>query len=449
MLRRKEVREKMEKVILWKPELETMPRERLLEYQLDLFRKLMAYVYERAPFYRRKFDDAGVRPEHIKTLEDVRKVPFTVKDELRQSQERHPPFGDFLCITAEEGVRVFQTTGTTGIPVRSLLSKKDWFVNYYDQFMYYMYGYGIKKADSMFVPYNYGLYLAWWGIQAAFEQAGVLIIPGGGQTSEDRIKNIIEWKPTVIGGTPTYILYLGEVAKKMGVDLSKTSIRIVITAGEPGAQVPSTKKQIETLWGAKNYDDVGSTEISNFGFECVAQKGTHVIESMFLAEVIDPVTEQPLPPGEVGELILTNLCCESMPLIRWKIKDSVKFNLDRCECGRTFLRLDGGILGRVDDMFTFGGVNIFPSAIENFVRETKEFSTEYQVFVPKMGSGKHLTIRVEPSSPALSREKMDGALKTFKETFKFRIGVSPDVEVAKIGELPRFEGKAKRIIREV
>ncbi len=438
----------MEKVIMFKPELETMSREALLEYQLGLFRKQMAYVYERAPMYKRKFDQAGVRPGDIKTINDVQRVPFTVKEELRQSQEKYPPFGDFHCIPPEEGVRVFQTTGTTGIPVRSLLSKKDWYVNYYEQFMYFMYGYGITKSDMMFVPFNYGLYLAWWGLQAAFEQAGVLIVPGGGQTSEDRIKNIMEWKPTVVCGTPTYILFLGDIAKKMGVDLSKTTVRIVITAGEPGAQVPSTKKQIETTWGARNYDDIGSTEISNFGFECVVQKGTHVVESMFLAEVIDPVTGKPLSPGQEGELVLTNLCCESMPLIRWRMGDIVKFDVKKCDCGRTSLRLEGGVIGRADDMFQFGGVNIFPSAIENFVRGTKEFSNEYQVIAPRMGSGMRLRIRVEPSTPALSKEEMDRAVKAFKETFKFRIGVIPDVEVAKIGELPRFEGKARRVIRE-
>ncbi len=438
----------MEKVIMYKPELETMPRDRLAEYQLNLFRRQMAYVYERSPMYKRKFDEAGVRPEEIKTLEDVRKVPFTTKEDLRQSQEKHPPFGDFLCIPPEEGVRVFQTTGTTGTPVRSLLNKDDWYVHYYEQFMYFMYGYGITKKDVMFVPFNYGLYLAWWGIQAAFEQAGVLIIPGGGQSSEDRIRNILEWKPTVICGTPTYILFLGDTGRKMGVDLSKTTIRIVITAGEPGAQVPSTKKQIETTWGAKNYDDIGSTEISNFGFECIAQQGAHVVESMFLAEVLDPVTDRPLPPGEVGELILTNLCCESMPLIRWRMGDMVKFDIKKCDCGRTFLRLDGGIIGRTDDMFQFGGVNIFPSAIENFVRETRAFSAEYQIVIPNMGSGKHLTIRVEPSSPTLSKREMDEALRAFKGNFKFRIGVTPELEVVKIGELPRFEGKARRVIRE-
>jgi len=439
----------MEKVIMYKPELETMSREALLEHQLYLFRKQMTYVYERAPMYKRKFDQAGVRPEDIKTIDDVQRVPFTVKEELRQSQEKHPPFGDFHCIPPEEGVRVFQTTGTTGTPVRSLLNKKDWLVNYYDQFMYFMYGYGITKADIIFIPFNYGLYLAWWGIHSSFEQGGVLVIPGGGQSSEDRIRNILEWKPTVICGTPTYILFLGDAAKKMGVDLSRTTVRIVITAGEPGAQVPSTKKQIEATWGAKNYDDIGSTEISNFGFECIAQKGTHVVESMFLAEVIDPVTGKNLGPGQEGELVLTNLCCESMPLIRWRMGDIVKFDVKKCDCGRTFLRLEGGVIGRADDMFQFGGVNIFPSAIENFIRGIKAFSNEYQIVVPKMGTGKRMKIRVEPASESISEEELKKAIREFVEIYKYRVGVTADVEITKIGELPRFEQKAKRVIREV
>jgi phenylacetate-CoA ligase len=165
-------------------------------------------------------------------------------------------------------------------------------------------------------------------------------------------------------------------------------------------------------------------------------------------EKVTGQANKPLPPGEVGELILTNLCCESMPLIRWRMGDMVKFDIKKCECGRTFLRLDGGIISRADDMFQFGGVNIFPSAIENFVREMKVFSSEYQIVIPKMGSGKRLTIRVEPSSPTLSKRKVDEALRTFKENFKFRIGVTPELEIAEIGELPRFEGKARRIIRE-
>ncbi|MHB8766600.1 MAG: phenylacetate--CoA ligase family protein, partial [Deferrisomatales bacterium] len=193
----------------WRKELETLPRPELAELQLRRFRERMEYVYARSPFYRRKFDQAGVKPADIRTLADIRRVPFTVKEELRESQARLPPWGDFPCIPPAEGVRVFQTTGTTGIPVKVLVNKTDWTVHFYEQFMHFMHGYGITTSDILFVPFNYGLYIAWWGFQAALEQAGVMIVPGGGQSTQDRVRNILEWQATVVCGTPTYLLTLG------------------------------------------------------------------------------------------------------------------------------------------------------------------------------------------------------------------------------------------------
>lgn len=438
----------MEDITYWNKETETLPREKLEALQLQRFKERMQYVYDRSPMYQRKYDEAGIKPSDIGSLDDIQQVPFTIKEELRETQAQNPPWGDFICVPPEEGVRVFQTTGTTGIPVKALLNKRDWTVHFYEQFMHFMYGYGIKTSDILFVPFGYSLYIAWWGFQAALEQEGVMIVPGGAQSSQDRVKNIFEWNATVVCGTPTYLLYLGDTALNMGQPLKESAVRIVVAAGEPGANVPSTKKALEDLWGAKCYDDIGSTEISNFGFECVAQKGTHVVESMFYAECLDPDTLKPVQPGEVGELVLTNLCTESMPLIRYRMKDLVRFNKETCECGRTFLRLDGGVLGRSDDMFQFGGVNIFPSGIENFIREVPEFSNEYQLVVPRAGSGKHLKIRVEPATPDISSERMESAVKKFIEFVKYRITITPDVEIVETGKLPRFELKAKRVIRE-
>ncbi|HOP48524.1 MAG TPA: AMP-binding protein [Desulfobacteraceae bacterium] len=435
-------------VTMWKMELETLPREKLEERQLDLFRKQFAYVIKNSPFYERKFKNAGAEPEDIKSIEDIRKLPFTTKAELQKSQEDLPPFGDFKCIDDNKAARVFQTSGTTGIPLKIPLSKNDWFNNYYEQFMYFTHAYDINETDIAFVPFAYGLFIAWWGLQAAMEQQGVTIVPGGGQGSEERIRNIIDWGATVVCGTPSYIIYLGELAKKLDVDLLSSKVRIVVTAGEPGAQVPATKNLIERLWGAKNYDDIGSTEISNFGFECVAQKGTHLLESMFLPESIDPETNEPVEPGENGELVLSNLCCESVPLLRYKTRDLVKFDYETCDCGRTFLRMDGGVLGRADDMFHFAGVNIFPSAIENLCRQLPEFSSEYQLVVPPQGSGKRLLIKIEPVSEDVSNEKVEGAVKKLSESIKLNIKITPNIKIVKVGELPRFMGKAKRIIRE-
>lgn len=430
---------------MWKPELETLPRQELEALQLDLFRKEMKYVIEKSPFYRRKF--AGINPEDIKKMDDVRKVPFTTKMELLKSQEEHPIFGDFPCIAPEMATRVFQTSGTTGTPLRIPLSKKDWFENYYQQFSYFLYGYGITPSDVAYFPFMYGLFIAWWGIQATMELHGVTIVPGGGQSSENRLKSLLDWGATVVCGTPTYIVYLGELAEKSGFDLPGSKVRIVITAGEPGAQVPATKSLIQKLWGANNYDDIGSTEISNFGFECTAQKGTHMIESMFIAESLDKETGKPVGKGDIGELVLSNLCCESVPLLRYKTGDTVKLDYEQCECGRTFLRMDGGVLGRADDMFHFGGVNIFPSAIENFIRQVPEFSNEYQLVVPPQGSGKKLLIKIEPANDAVGEDGVQKAVHMFKDAVAYNVKITPDVQVVSMGSLPRFEGKAKRIVR--
>ena len=435
-------------VKLWTPDLETLTREELEKRQLRLFRRRMKYVIEKSPFYKRKYGEAGVTPGDIKTMEDVRKVPFTTKMELLKSQEEHPLFGDFPCLPPEAACRVFQTSGTTGVPLKVPFSKKDWFKNCYEQFSYYVYAYGMESRDVAFFPFVYGLFIAWWGIQATMEQHGITIVPGGGQTSETRLKSIIDWGATVVCGTPTYIIYLGELAQKMGIDLPNSRVRIVVTAGEPGAQVPATKSLIERLWGAKNYDDIGSTEITNFGWECIAQQGTHMNEAMFLPESLDKETGKPVGPGEVGELVLSNLCCETAPLLRYKTGDLVRFNYDRCECGRTFLRMIGGVIGRADDMFHFGGVNIFPSAIENFVRQVADFSNEYQLVVPRQGSGKRLKIRVEPASADIPDGQLQRAVKALLDSITYNVKITPDVEVVAMGSLPRFEGKAKRIIKE-
>jgi phenylacetate-CoA ligase len=438
----------MNRVRYWDKEQETMVREKRENLQLERFKERMGYVYHKSPMYQKKYDDAGIKPSDIRTLSDISKVPFTVKEELRESQKRNPPWGDFMCVPPEEGVRVFQTTGTTGIPVKVMLNKTDWTRHFYEQFMHFMYAYGIKTSDILYVPFGYGLYIAWWGFQAALEQAGVMIVPGGAQSSKDRVKNIFDWGATVVCGTPTYLLHLGETAGKMGVSLADSEISVVVAAGEPGANVKATKKAIEDIWGARCYDDIGSSEISNFGFECIFQKGTHVNENMFYAECLDPDTLEPVKDGEVGELVLSNLCTETMPLIRYRIKDLVKFNRETCECGRTFLRLDGGILGRSDDMFQFAGVNVFPSAIENVIRKVDCFSNEYQIIVPGMGSGKRLKIRVEPATDRVSSQEMQKALDQFMEEFKYSITFTPEVEIAEIGTLPRFELKAKRVIRD-
>lgn len=435
-------------IAYWDERVECMPQPQLLEHQLRQLRGRLDHVHARSPFYRRKLDAAGVRPGEVRTLEDVRRIPFTEKEELRLSQAANPPWGDFACIGPREAVRVFQTTGTTGRPVRVMLSRSDWFETYFQQFSHFRCGYGLTEEDVLFVPFNYGLYVAWWGFQTAMEKAGLMVIPGGGLSSKDRLRAMLDWGATAVCGTPSYLLYLAETARNNGIDLPASPIRKVVAAGEPGASIPSTKRAIEAQWGAECFDDIGSTEISNFGFECLAHQGTHVIEGMFLAEVVDPETFAPLPDGQVGELILTNLCCESVPLIRYRTRDLVRFNRTRCACGRTSLRLEGGVLGRSDDMFHFAGVNVFPAQVQELLHQVAEFSQEYQLVVPPQGSGRHLRIRVEPARAGLASRALESARECLVEMVKYRITVTPEVEVCEIGSLPRVEGKAKRVVRE-
>jgi phenylacetate-CoA ligase len=438
----------MASVFYWNEHLERLPRAELEQHQLARLREQLAHLRERSPFYRRKLDAAGIVPHEVRSAEDVARIPFTEKEELRLSQAEHPPWGDFACITPREAVRVFQTSGTTGRPVRVMLSGKDWFENFYEQFMHYRCGYGLTPDDVLFVPFNYGLYVAWWGFQTAMEKAGLMVIPGGGLGSKERLRTMLDWGATAVCGTPSYLLYLAETARKNGIDLPRSPIRKVIAAGEPGASIPSTKKAIESQWGAECFDDIGSTEIGNFGYECVTHQGTHVIEGMYLAEVLDPETLAPLPDGQVGELVLTNLCCESVPLVRYRTHDLVRFDRRTCACGRTYLRLDGGVLGRSDDMFHFAGVNVFPAQIQKLLHEIDAFSQEYQLVVPPMGSGRHLKIRVEPALEGMSEAQLRAAREHLVETVKYRVTITPEVELCEIGTLPRAEGKAKRLIRE-
>ncbi len=437
-----------EEVFYWRRERECMAREQLEELQLRMLRDQLHHVHERSPFYRRKLDRAGLKPDDIRTMEEARRIPFTFKEELRRSQEENPPWGDFSCIRPDEAVRVFQTTGTTGKPVRIMYSHKDWHENFYEQFMHYRCAYGLTPKDVLFVPFSYGLYIAWWGFQTHMEKAGLLIVPGGGMSSQDRLRTMLDWGATVTCGTPSYLFYLAETARKLGVDLAGSTVRKMVAAGEPGAAVLATKKALESSWGARVFDNVGSTEVSNFGWECIKQQGTHVCETLFMAEVVDLKSEQPLGDGQVGELVMTNLACESMPLIRYRTGDLVRFNRQRCGCGRSYLRLDGGVLGRSDDMFQFAGVNIYPSQIQNLLHEVNEFSSEYQLIVPRMGSGKHLEIRVEPATPHTSPTELKRATEFLTEMVKYKVGITPDILVVESGSLPRVEGKAKRIVRE-
>ncbi len=291
--------------------------------------------------------------------------------------------------------------------------------------------------DRVFFPFSFGLFIGFW---AGFEGAralGALVIPGGGQDSPTRLAWMATLGATVLVSTPSYALHLLEVGSQRGLDLSKLPVRITIHAGEPGAGIPAVRRRIEEGWGAKAFDHVGMTEVGAYGFECVAQTGLHVNESEFIAEVIDPLTDA---PASEGELVLTNLGRWGSPVFRYRSGDRVRLATAPCACGRTFLRLDGGILGRVDDMLIVRGVNVFPSAIEGIVREFRAVD-EFLIEVYKRAELDEVRLLVEVhGTPAQVAQEV-------QERLRAQLGIRIEVIPVPARSLPRYELKAQRVVR--
>ncbi len=347
--------------------LECAPREQIQSRQGRLFLSLMEKLENKNLFYTEKLNRAGLSFGDIQSSEDLQKVPFTTKSELMETQEQSPPFGTNLTFPESAYTRFHQTSGTTGVPLRVLDTEESW---------------------------------KWWGHCWGF------VMAAAGLTAEDRL--FVPFS--------TYALRLAEVAREENFDLDQIPLRLAIHAGEPGANVPATKQRIEKTWGIKCFDHAGASEIGAHSFECTEQPGgIHVNESEFIVEVVDPKTLDPVPEGEEGELILTNLSRIGFPIIRYRTGDLVRLNQAPCACGRTFARFEGGVLGRADDMVVIRGVNVFPSAVENLVRR--------------------------PGTD------LNAAQEQVHHEISSGLGLRPEVKVVEPGTLPRFEMKAKRFLR--
>ncbi len=433
----------------WNPKTETMPRAELQKLQLRKLQAMVEWAYHRSPFWRRKLDSAGVKPADICSLDDVRRLPLLTKQEWIQSQQEKPLYGDSLAVGPEVAMRYHQTSGTSGrTPLRVLDGRKDWewVAEMWD---YGLHGFGVRPGDVAYLPFSYGIFIGFWGAHYALEKMGVLVIPGGGQTTEARLNTIMELSATVIVATPTYALRLAQVAAENGIDLARDSkVELLIHAGEPGANIPSTKQAIQEAWGARAGDFPGMTECGTiFAFECNEQCGAiHIIEDHFMEEVIDPKTGEPVGYGERGERVMTSFGRGFIPVIRYRTGDLVeKIEAALCPCGRTFDLYKGGIIGRIDDMKIIRGVNVYPSAVENIVRGYHEVN-EFQILISKAGHLDEITVRVEPGPEvpetaftALGVQVGD-ALAAAHEGLRFRI------EVADPGTLPTFELKARRLV---
>ena len=421
---------------------ETAPRERLRTLQLQKLQTLLREISGRNRFHKKKWSDAGIVAADIQSFSDFEKLPFTYKSELVQAQEEAPPFGTNATFSAEAYTRVHQTSGTTGTPMLVVDTPEswDWWGHCWGHVLK---GAGVTSADRVFLPFSFGPFIGFWATVEGAKRVGAMMIPGGGWDSIQRLRMMRELGATVVCCTPTYALRLAEVAREAHFEMSSLSVRALIHAGEPGANVAQTKARIEKAWGAKCFDHAGASEVGAHSFECEIQPGgIHLIESEFIAEVIDPRTGQGAATGETGELVITNLGRLGFPVIRYRTGDLVRMNLSPCACGRTFARFDGGLLGRSDDMVTIRGVNVYPTAIENVIRQFGSVD-EFQVTVTTVQEMHHLEVQIE----VVSGNDAERVRTHVEQAIYHALSLRPTVRVAKPGTLTHFEMKARRFRR--
>ena len=422
--------------------LNSSSRSTLEQQQLDKLRRLLQTIQPANDFYQRKFSASGVSA--IDSLETFRQLPFTTKGELVADQTLHPPFGTDLTFPPARYIRIHQTSGTTGKPLYWLDTEEswDWWAECWKTILQAA---GVRSDDRIFFAFSFGPFIGFWAGWEGARKIGALAISGGSQSTGQRIKSILDQQATVLICTPTYALHLAAEAQNTGIDLTRDAvIRIMIHAGEPGANIPSTKKKIEEAWGAQCFDHPGATEVGAFGFECEARpSGVHINETEFIAEVLDPNTGAATAAGEQGELVITNLGRIGSPVIRYKTGDLVQPSVQPCPCGRPFVLLQGGVLGRVDDMIVVRGMNVFPAAVENIMREFTEIE-EFRIETFEKESLRELKLIVEPSELYATRQ---GLVEEVARRVRERLGLRPRVELASPGTLPRFELKAKRFFK--
>ena len=378
---------------------------------------------EKNPFYGAKLPKAA---------RELRELPFTTKAEISEDQATHPPFGSNLTYPIERYVRLHQTSGTTGRPLRFLDTAESW--DWWRECWQPIYrAAGVTASDRIFFAFSFGPFVGFWSAFAGAERLGALCLTGAAMTTTERVAAIVATEATVLMCTPTYALRLAEAAREEGIDLARSALRVSIHAGEPGASIPATRERIEKELGVETFDHTGATEVGAHGFSCSARDGVHINESEFITEILDARTGDARDEGE-GELVLTNLGRWGMPVIRYRTGDLVTAVRGACSCGRTLVKLAGGIAGRVDDMVTVRGVNVFPSAIEAIVRRFDGVG-EYRVELARVREMDELRCVVE--APADVAERVAGAIHR-------ELGIRCAVEAVAPGTLPRFEMKANR-----
>ncbi len=428
--------------MIYDEEYETMPREALEAIQLRRLQTTVARVYNTVPFYKKRFDEMGVKPEHVKSLDDLRNLPFTYKDDLRDNY----PFGMF-SVPMDSVVRIHASSGTTGQPTVVGYTARD--IHTWSELMArtLMAG-GATRGDMIHNAYGYGLFTGGLGFHYGAEKLGASVIPISGGNTKRQVIIMKDFGPTILTCTPSYALMIGEVAEEMGVDFREFNFKAGIFGAEPWSE--QMREEIERKLNLKAMDIYGLSEVIGPGVsvECIeAQNGLHVFEDHFIPEIIDPETEEILPYGSPGELVFTTITKEAFPVIRYRTRDISVLYPEPCRCGRTVVRM-GRVRGRSDDMLIIRGVNVFPSQIESVIMETDGIEPHYQLVVEREGRMDSLTVLVEVNEGIFSDEVKDlqNMERKLENNIKEVLAVSAEVKLVEPKSIQRSEGKAVRVI---
>jgi phenylacetate-CoA ligase len=431
------------------PEIACLSRAELERLQCEQLNVLLDAILPANRFYARKFADAGLARADIRTPDDLRRLPFTTKPELLADQQNHPPYGTALTYPIPNYTRLHQTSGTQGVPLRWLDTPQSWerLVRCWTQIFNVV---GLRPSeDRLCFPFSFGPFLGFWTAFEAADDFACLKLATGGMSSLARLRLLLDNQATILLCTPTYALHLAQVAEENGIALGSPgcAVRALIVAGEPGGSIPTTRQRIEKAWNARVFDHHGMTEVGPMSIECPhAPGGLHILEGDYLTEVIDPADGHSVAAGHHGELVVTNLGRLGSPVLRYRTGDLVRVDPKPCPCGRTWTRLQGGVLGRTDDMVTIRGNNFYPSALEEVVRRFAEV-VEYRVDVDTRAALVELRVEIEPGNqvPSTQYSVLSAQLaQAIRDDLLFRA----EVVVAPPGSLPRFNMKAQRMRRK-
>ncbi|MCG6980324.1 MAG: phenylacetate--CoA ligase [Deltaproteobacteria bacterium] len=428
--------------MIYNEEYETMPREALEAIQLRRLQSVVARVYSTVPFYQKRFDEAGLKPDHIRSLDDLRKLPFTYKDNLRDNY----PFGMFT-VPMDNVVRIHASSGTTGKPTVVGYTARD--IQTWSELMArtLMAG-GATKGDMIHNAYGYGLFTGGLGFHYGAEKLGASVIPISGGNTKRQVMIMKDFAPTILTCTPSYALMIGEVAEEMGINFRELHFKAGIFGAEPWSE--QMREEIEKKLNLKAMDIYGLSEIIGPGVsvECIeAQNGLHIFEDHFIPEIIDPDTEEVLPYNTPGELVFTTITKEAFPVIRYRTRDISILHPEPCRCGRTMVRM-GRVRGRSDDMLIIRGVNVFPSQIESVIMEFDGIEPHYQLVVEREGRLDTLTVMVEVNERIFSDEvkNMQAMEQSLEKNIKEMLGVAAQVKLVEPKSIQRTEGKAVRVM---